>query len=128
MKSPEGRAGAASGAKRVRASSPGGATPASPAAHECHPPRRVVQPHKQALVRRLNRIEGQVRGIARMIEEDRYCVDVLTQISALRSALDALGIRLLEDHTQGCVQKAIRSGQGEQAIGELMELMKRFAR
>jgi DNA-binding FrmR family transcriptional regulator len=88
----------------------------------------VVQPRKQALLRRLNRIEGQVRGVARMIEEDRYCVDILTQISALRSALDGLAMELLQDHTQGCVRNAVRLGGGEEAIGELMTVVRKFAR
>ncbi|MBI2311181.1 MAG: metal-sensitive transcriptional regulator [Betaproteobacteria bacterium] len=99
-----------------------------PAAKPCHPPETVVQPHKEALIRRLNRIEGQVRGITRMIQEDRYCVDILTQLSALQSALDAVAMQLLRDHTQGCVQNAIRSGSGEQAIGELMDVVRKFAR
>jgi CsoR family transcriptional regulator, copper-sensing transcriptional repressor len=90
--------------------------------------RRVVQPQKQALVRRLSRIEGQARGIAKMIDEERYCVDILIQISALRSALDALAAQLLESHTRGCVQNAIRSGRGDEAIGELMEVVRKFAR
>lgn len=94
----------------------------------CHAPGRVVQPRKQALRRRLNRIEGQVRGVARMIEEDRYCVDILTQISALRSALDGLAMELLQDHTHGCVRDAVRSGGGEEAIGELMAVVRKFAR
>lgn len=100
----------------------------SPESSPCHPPRRVVQPHKEALLKRLNRVEGQVRGVAKMIQEDRYCVDILTQISAMKSALDALAMRLLEDHTRGCVQGAIRSGKGDQAIGEVMELMRKLAR
>lgn len=79
-------------------------------------------------MKRLNRIEGQVRGVARMIEEDRYCVDILTQISALRSALDAVAMQLLEDHTQGCVKNAIRSGDGEASIAELMDVVRKFAR
>jgi DNA-binding FrmR family transcriptional regulator len=94
----------------------------------CHRPKSVVQPHKAALLKRLARIEGQVRGVARMIEEDRYCVDVLTQLAALRSALDAVGLQLLEDHTHGCVQGAVRSGEGEAAIAELMEVVRKFAR
>lgn len=93
-----------------------------------HPPKRVVQPRKDALIKRLNRIEGQVRGVVRMIEEERYCVDILTQISALRSALDAVAMTLLEDHTQGCVKSAIRSGNGDAAIAELMEVVRKFAR
>lgn len=133
MKSSEGRAAPAGrGGKRLQAPKPDAAAGSlphcAPDESGCHPPKRVVQPHKQALIRRLNRMEGQVRGIARMIEGDRYCVDVLIQISALRSALDALGMQLLQDHTEGCVQSAIRSGQGEQAIGELMEVVRKFAR
>ncbi|HEX9451530.1 MAG TPA: metal-sensitive transcriptional regulator [Burkholderiales bacterium] len=83
---------------------------------------------KPKLLKRLNRVEGQVRGIARMIEEDRYCVDVLTQVAAVRSALDAMALQLLRDHTHGCVQGAIRSGRGEAAIDELLIVVEKFAR
>ena len=89
---------------------------------------KVVQPDKAALLKRLNRIEGQARGIAKMVEEDRYCVDVLTQIAAIQSALDALAMQLLESHTNGCVRSAIRSGDGEAAVDELMNVVRRFAR
>ena len=89
---------------------------------------RVVQPRKRALLKRLNRVEGQVRGIARMIEQDRYCIDVLTQVSAIQSALDAVAMQLLEDHTHGCVQGAVKSGKGDQAIDELMQVVRKFAR
>jgi DNA-binding FrmR family transcriptional regulator len=99
-----------------------------PGAEACHAPKSVVQPHKAALIKRLARIEGQARGVARMIEEDRYCVDVLTQIAALRSALDAVGMQLLEDHTRGCVKGAIGSGDGDAAIAELMEVVRKFTR
>ena len=88
----------------------------------------VIQPNKAALVRRLNRIEGQVRGVTKMITEDRYCVDVLNQVAALQSALDAVAVQLLENHTHGCVQSAIKSGEGEVAIDELMTVMRKFAR
>jgi len=88
----------------------------------------VVQPNKPALLKRLNRIEGQTRGVAKMVEEDRYCVDVLTQISAIQSALDALALQLLANHTKGCVGSAIRSGNGDAAIDELMTVVKRFGR
>jgi len=87
--------------------------------------RHVVQPHKQALLKRLNRVEGQVRGIAQMI---RYCVDVLTQVAAIRSALDAVALQLLEDHTRGCVSAAVKSDGGDTAIAELMAAVRRFAR
>ena len=88
----------------------------------------MVQPHKNGLLKRLNRIEGQVRGIAKMIESDRYCVDILTQVSAIKSALDAVGMQLLEDHTKGCVQNALKSGHGEQEISELMEIVRKLVR
>jgi len=90
--------------------------------------KHVVQPHKLTLLKRLNRVEGQVRGIARMIESDRYCVDVITQLTAVRAALDAVALRLLEDHTRGCVQSAMRSGHGDHAIGELMHVLRKFSR
>ena len=89
---------------------------------------RVVQPHRAALLKRLNRIEGQVRGVASMIGQDRYCVDVLTQIAAIRSALDAVAMQLLEDHVHGCVQSAIRAGNGEHAVDEFMTVVKRLSR
>ena len=93
------------------------------AAHE-----HVVQPHRDALLKRLNRIGGQVRGVAAMIEQDRYCVDVLTQIAAIRSALDAVAMQLLEDHAHGCVQSAIRAGNGDHAVDEFMSVVKRLSR
>lgn len=90
--------------------------------------KQVTQPHKRDLLKRLNRIEGQVRGVAKMVETDRYCVDILTQISAIRSALDATATRILEDHTRGCVQNAVRSGGGDAAIGELMDIVRKFVK
>jgi len=95
----------------------------------CHvAPKSVVQPHKAGLLKRINRIEGQVRGIGKMIDADRYCVDILTQISAIQSALDATALQILEDHTRGCVSGAIKSGKGDGAILELMSVVKKFAR
>ncbi|MCM2276733.1 MAG: metal-sensitive transcriptional regulator [Oligoflexia bacterium] len=87
---------------------------------------KVVQPHKTELLTRLNRVAGQLRGITKMIEEDRYCVEVLTQVSAVKSALDALALQLLEDHAQGCVRNALRSGRGEKEIAELLEVLRQF--
>jgi DNA-binding FrmR family transcriptional regulator len=81
-----------------------------------------------ALTRRISRIEGQVRGIGKMIEEDRYCVDILTQVSAVQSALDALALQLLEHHLHGCVQQAVKSGDGERAIEEALGVIRKFAR
>lgn len=94
----------------------------------CHVPDYVIQPNKEALIKRLNRIEGQVRGVARMIAEDRYCVDILNQVSALQSALDAVAMQLLENHTHGCMQSAIQSGNGDAAIDELIAVVRKFAR
>ena len=82
---------------------------------------------REALTKRLNRIEGQVRGIGRMLDEERYCVDILTQVSAVRSALDALALELLEHHLHGCVQQAVKSGKGEPAIDEAMSVIRKFA-
>ena len=91
----------------------------------------VPTPHavarRAALVKRLNRIDGQVRGIGRMLDEDRYCVDILTQVSAVRSALDALGLELLEHHLHGCVQQAVKSGEGGKAMDEAMHVIRKFA-
>ena len=82
---------------------------------------------REALGKRLNRIEGQVRGIGRMLDEDRYCVDILTQVSAVRSALDALALELLEHHLHGCVAQAVKSGEGKPAIDEAMHVIRKFA-
>lgn len=86
---------------------------------------------KQALVKRLHRIEGQVRGIERMIEEDRYCIDVLTQIAAVSTALDSVAFRVLDDHVNHCVAGALASGDSADAQSkskELLEAVHRFAR
>ena len=88
--------------------------------------RRTERADKTELSTRLRRIGGQVEGIARMIEQDRYCIDILTQIAAVRSALDALGLKLLHHHTSGCVQEAVRSGDGDKAIEELMNVLTRM--
>ena len=86
---------------------------------------------KEALTKRLHRIEGQVRGIERMIEEDRYCIDVLTQIAAVNTALESLAFRILDDHVNHCVAGALASGDAEEAAtksSELLEAVHRFAR
>jgi len=80
------------------------------------------------LLQRLRRIEGQVRGVQRMLEEDRYCVDVLVQLAAARSALGAVGRSLLEDHIRGCVADALRHGDGERAVAEVLEVVAQFSR
>ncbi|EGQ25213.1 metal-sensitive transcriptional regulator [Sporosarcina newyorkensis] len=86
--------------------------------------KKTVQPNKQQLLNRLKRIEGQVRGIHQMIENDRYCVDILHQISAIQSAMNKVSLALLEDHTHHCVVNAIKGQDGEAAIQELMSVMK----
>lgn len=86
----------------------------------------VIQPDKAGLIRRLNRIEGQVRGILRMIEDDRHCVDILTQVAAAKSALDAVALQLLHHHAQGCLSQAIHDGEGDVALSKLMGVMKRL--
>ena len=91
-----------------------------------HPP--VARKNKTALANRINRIEGQVRGVGKMIEEDRYCIDVITQISAIQSALGALSTQLLESHLAGCVQNAVREGNGDAAITEVIAVMRKLTR
>ena len=99
-----------------------------PATRRNKTPTVVVRPDRDELTRRLNRIEGQVRGVARMVDEDRYCIDILTQVTAVRSALDAFALKLLRAHTHGCVQQAIRSGHGDASIDELLAVVEKFAR
>ena len=86
---------------------------------------------KDALVRRLHRIEGQVRGIERMVEEDRYCIDILTQIAAVNTALESLAFKILDDHVNHCVAGALASGDAtaaETKSKELLDAVHRFAR
>jgi DNA-binding FrmR family transcriptional regulator len=83
---------------------------------------------KQQIEARLSRIEGQVRGLRKMVDEDRYCIDVLTQMSAVQSALDSVALMLLRDHTEHCVAEAIRSGDGDDKVRELSEAVERLVR
>ena len=80
---------------------------------------------KAGLIRRLSRMEGQVRGIARMIEREEYCVDILQQTSALRAAVDALSILVLEDHVQGCVRTAAEHGEADAYVDEVIDVVRR---
>lgn len=83
---------------------------------------------KDNLLLRLSRIEGQIRGISRMIEEDRYCVDVLQQIASMQSAADAVAMILLESHVKGCVSDGLRSGNEErveEVVGVIRKYLKR---
>ena len=79
--------------------------------------------HKDLLLNRLRRVEGQVRGLQRMIDEERYCIDILTQISATSAALDAVALGVLEDHIQHCVSEG-----GEEKLTELMSAVQRLVR
>ena len=78
---------------------------------------------KPAVLKRLKRIEGQVRGLARMVEEDRYCIDVVTQISAVRAALRRLEEEVLREHVASCVEHAIASGNKADQRRKIEELM-----
>ena len=87
--------------------------------------------NKEALVKRLHRIEGQVRGIERMVEEDRYCIDILTQLGAVTTALESVAFRILYDHVQHCVAGALASGDAAEADAkskELLDAVHRFTR
>ena len=86
---------------------------------------------KRRLVNRLRRIEGQVRGLEKMVEEDRYCIDVLTQVGAVLTALESVGLKVLEDHTRHCVAGAIASGDEAEAHAmgeELIAAVERFSK
>ena len=85
------------------------------------------QENKKKILDGLSRVEGQVRGIQRMVDEERYCVDVLNQIAAARMALARLAMLILEDHTKGCVSTAIMEKESaESTIEELMEVIRRL--
>jgi CsoR family transcriptional regulator, copper-sensing transcriptional repressor len=83
--------------------------------------------HKDDYAKRMRRIEGQVRGIARMIDEDKYCIDVLTQISAVNNALRAVALNLLDEHLSHCVTRAVAEG-GNEADAKLAEASAAIAR
>jgi DNA-binding FrmR family transcriptional regulator len=86
--------------------------------------------NRDAILRRLARIEGQVRGLGRMLSEDAYCIDVLTQLAAVSRALDGVGLQVLTDHTNHCVRDAVERGgdEAERKVDELLEAVERFAR
>lgn len=84
---------------------------------------------KAKLLARLRRIEGQVRGVQKMIDEEQYCVDVLTQVSSVMAALQGVGLIVLEDHIQGCVRNALAAGEpGDRAVEELIDVVQRFVK
>ena len=83
---------------------------------------------KDRVLTGLRRIEGQVRGLSRMVEEDRYCIDVLTQVAAVKAALERVSLILLEDHIGHCVADAIESGEGAAKVKELAAAVERLVR
>jgi len=86
------------------------------------------KPHRAEVQGRLGRIEGQIRGVEKMVDEDRYCIDVLTQVGAVKAALDAVALLLLQDHTAHCVVEAIQAGDGSQKVRELNEAVERLVK
>jgi DNA-binding FrmR family transcriptional regulator len=85
-------------------------------------------PHKEDHLKRLRRIEGQARGLQRMVEEDKYCIDILTQVSAMTRALQSVSLSLLSEHLGHCVAGAIASGSPEEAEAKLAEANAAIAR
>jgi DNA-binding FrmR family transcriptional regulator len=86
---------------------------------------------KEALIKRLHRIEGQVRGIEKMVEDNRYCIDILTQIAAVNTALEAVAFKILDEHVRHCVAGALASGDEKDAHAkteELLEAVQRFSK
>ncbi|MGN6331917.1 MAG: metal-sensitive transcriptional regulator [Motilibacteraceae bacterium] len=91
---------------------------------------RGYTPRKDSHLKRLRRVEGQVRGLQRMVEEDKYCIDVLTQVSAATKALQAFSLELLEEHLNHCVAQALQSGgtEAEEKVREASEAIARLVR
>lgn len=87
--------------------------------------RHAYSKDRAELLNRLSRIEGQVRGIARLVEEEAYCLDVLQQVEAMTAAADGLALLLLEDHIDGCLAHAIETGQGQPYVDEVMTVVRR---
>ncbi len=83
--------------------------------------------NKKDLQDRLRRIEGQVRGLQRMVDEDTYCIDILTQLNSVNAALKAVGMGLLDAHVRHCVRDSIEQGQGDEKVEELMAAVGRLA-
>ena len=84
---------------------------------------QMPRANQAELLRRLRRIEGQVRGVQRMVEEDRYCIDIVTQLQAITAAADKVAQQVLEEHIRGRVSDAIRERRGDDAISELMDVL-----
>ncbi len=83
---------------------------------------------KDDVQKRLRKIEGQVRGLQRMVDEDTYCIDILTQVNSVIAALRAVGLGLLDDHVRHCVRESIEQGKGDEKVEELMAAVSRFSK
>jgi DNA-binding FrmR family transcriptional regulator len=102
-------------------------TPGATVAATTAPGTRGYVENKDALVRRLRRIEGQVRGVERMVAEERYCIDVVTQVTAIQAALDKVALSLLTDHAKHCVTGA-EAGEADERTEEMMAAVRRLMR
>lgn len=83
---------------------------------------------KEALLKRLSRMEGQVRGLRQMVQDDRYCLDIVQQINALSSAAREVALLLMEDHLRGCVDAAIKEDKGDAAMREMITVLRKALR
>ena len=83
---------------------------------------------KKDLQDRLRRIEGQVRGLQRLVEEDTYCIDILTQLNSVSAALKAVGLGLIDDHVRHCVRESLERGEGDAKVEELVSAVARFVK
>lgn len=81
---------------------------------------------RENVLRRLSRVEGQVRGLARMVQEDKYCVDILIQVAAAKSALNKIGLVVMDGHAHGGLVDAIKRDEGDKAVDELMEVIRQY--
>jgi len=84
--------------------------------------------NKEKITTRLRRIEGQTRGLQRMVEQNKYCVDIMTQISSVQAALEQVSLLLMEDHMRHCVTEAIQQGNGEEKIKEVLSVIKHYTK
>ncbi len=82
--------------------------------------------NKKAILRRLRRVEGQLRGLQKMVESDEYCIDLLTQISSVMAATKKIGLIILKDHVSGCVKDSLEKGKGKEKIDEMIMTVERF--
>lgn len=84
--------------------------------------------YKKDLITGLKTVEGQIRGIAKMVEDDRYCVDLLVQLAAVKARINKIGMSVIESHTRGCVSRAIKEGKGDEHIEELVDVISKFVK